>query len=168
VTNVLQDEVQIINAKARAIPLDRSEAIAELRRMSSELNEQGCELVLFAPRGIGSTTNSGDEAYQTHLRRRYNLLGSTQASWQVWDTLQLLGIIAKQHGDDFPMRMIASTEMTEVACFVALFSDDLQQLHLRIEPRDDRTAPDFYQWLRIVSPKKLAAIVAEKTKLIVD
>ena len=44
---------------------------------------------------------------------------------------------------DVPIELHASKEMTEVACFAALFEPGVSAVHLVTPPRSDKEAPDF-------------------------
>lgn len=163
---ILSEELRIANMPAvpgddMAIDLSNS-----LREMLTDIREQGKAMVLFAPRGIGLSRHGGDQKYQTHLRRRYMLLGATLASSQVWDVLRCCEEIQSlaNHADR-PLHLRADREMTEVASFAAVFSERISSLSLRLPPRSDRESPDFLNWSRIVTPKQLRALVEQSTQL---
>lgn len=67
-----------------------AEAREEFAALKTRLLEQGGSVVWFAPRGLGPGVWSGDERKQTHIRRRFMLLGQTLDGMRVWDIHQAL------------------------------------------------------------------------------
>jgi len=122
--------------------------------------------ITFAPRGVGPTALGGDKRYQTQVRRRFMLLGETLASSQVWDVHRASEAARALPGmADLPLHFHASPEMTEVATFAALFEPKLASLTLAQPPREDKAAPDFLNWRRIVTPGQLLTLAEQKTKV---
>ncbi len=122
--------------------------------------------ITFAPRGVGMTALGGDKRYQTQMRRRFMLLGETVASSQVWDVHRASEAARALPGmGELPLHFHASPEMTEVATFAALFEPKLISLTLSQPPRDDKAAPDFLNWSRIVTPGQLLTLAEQKTKV---
>ncbi len=122
--------------------------------------------ITFAPRGVGMTALGGDKRYQTQMRRRFMLLGETVASSQVWDVQRASEAARALPGmGELPLHFHASPEMTEVATFAALFEPKLVSLTLSQPPRDDKAAPDFLNWSRIVTPGQLLTLAEQKTKV---
>lgn len=122
--------------------------------------------ITFAPRGVGPTALGGDKRYQTQVRRRFMLLGETLASSQVWDVHRASEAARALPGmAELPLHFHASPEMTEVATFAALFEPKLASLTLAQPPREDKAAPDFLNWRRIVTPGQLLTLAEQKTKV---
>ena len=130
------------------------------------IREHGAAYITFAPRGVGMTALGGDKRYQTQMRRRFMLLGETVASSQVWDVQRASEAARALPGmGELPLHFHASPEMTEVATFAALFEPKLVSLTLSQPPRDDKAAPDFLNWSRIVTPGQLLTLAEQKTKV---
>lgn len=165
-SSILDEELQI--AKIPALPgNDTAEKEStSLREMLSDIRAHGKAYVLFPPQGVGLSRHGGDQKYQTHLRRRYMLLGATLASSQVWDVLRCCEEIRSlANHADCPLHLRADQGMTEVASFATVFSESISSLSLRLPPRSDRDSPDFLNWSRIVTPKQLRAMVEQSTQL---
>ena len=130
------------------------------------IREHQAAYITFAPRGVGMTALGGDKRYQTQMRRRFMLLGETVASSQVWDVQRASEAARALPGmGELPLHFHASPEMTEVATFAALFEPKLVSLTLSQPPRDDKAAPDFLNWSRIVTPGQLLTLAEQKTKV---
>jgi dienelactone hydrolase len=131
-----------------------------------EVRKQKMGYAFFAPRGIGATILGEDKKYRTHVQRRFMLLGSTLASCQVWDMLRAtMALKSLPEIKSLPVHYQAEKEMTEIACFAAIFQDDLASVRLANPPRDDKAAPDFLSWSRFVTPKQLLRLVEDKTRV---
>jgi hypothetical protein len=63
------------------------------------------QLVLFAPRGIGEGAWTADPKEETHIRRRFNLLGQTLEGMRAWDVRR--AIQALREVNDFAQGTIA-------------------------------------------------------------
>ncbi len=158
--DVLEDESKLLSKNAARATLDQFDHWMKHRSSSNEA------LLLVAPRGVGITALGGDAKYQTHLRRRLMLLGSTLASSQVWDVIQSTKFISSQlRYKAAKLDLAAGESMTEVACFAALFGPKLNSISLSIPPRDDLRAADFLNWSRVVTAEQLLALVSAKTKV---
>ncbi len=131
---------------------------------TKQIRESKLANIAFTVRGIGLTRLSEDVKYQTHVRRRFMLLGATLASSQVWDVTRASKAVRSLAGmSSIPLHFHASPEMTEVAAFAALYEDKLSSLTLAQMPRSDKESPDFLNWSRLITPKQLLTMVELKT-----
>ncbi len=136
------------------------------KRWMMETCDRKTVYVTFTPRGIGNTRLGNDDKYQTQVRRRFMLLGSTLASMQVWDMHRASQAIRSLPAmSSLPLHFHASPEMTEVATFAALFEEKLDSLSLSHPPRTDRESPDLLSWARFVTPAQLLDLVQAKTRV---
>ncbi len=139
------------------------------RTWMNAIRDQNSAYAIITPRGVGNTVLGGDEKYQTHVRRRFMLLGSTLASCQVWDLHRASQALRSIAGlSSLPLHFHSGPEMTEVACFATLFEDKLDSLTLANAPRSDQVAPDFLNWSRFVTPTQLLELARAKTKVHLD
>ncbi len=130
------------------------------------LRDSGEVFVAFAPRTVGATAISGDPRHVTHLRRRFMLLGQTLAGMQAWDVRRAVQSVRRLSGmESLPLHLRASPETTEVAVFAALFEPGISELTLSHPPRDDKEAPDFLNWRRIVTPGQLLKAVESRCRV---
>ncbi|MBN1362213.1 MAG: acetylxylan esterase [Sedimentisphaerales bacterium] len=119
-------------------------------------------MIYFAPRGIGSDAWSGDERTQTHIRRRFMLLGQTLDGMRVWDVRRALQTL---HGSEqvrgLPIYLKGSGVMAGVALYASLFEPGVDRLELRDLPSSHRQGPTFLNVLRFMDLTQAAAMAAE-------
>jgi len=122
--------------------------------------------ITFTPRGVGLTAMADDKKYQVQVRRRFMLLGQTLAGMQVWDVRRAAQAARKVKDlGSVPMHLHASPEMTEVACFTAIFEPDIASLTLAQAPRMDKEAPDFLNWSRIITEQQLLQLAQARCQV---
>ncbi|MDZ4849530.1 MAG: prolyl oligopeptidase family serine peptidase, partial [Pirellulaceae bacterium] len=120
--------------------------------------------ITFTPRGVGMTALGEDVKYQTHVRRRFMLLGGTLASSQVWDLRRATSAAQSlPNFNNLPLHWHASPDMTEVAAFATLLGNKVDSVSLAGPPRQDKESPDFLNWSRIVTPNQLLELIQSKT-----
>ena len=122
--------------------------------------------ITFAPRGVGLSALTDEKKHLTQTRRRFMLLGETQAAMQVWDVRRATQAARAVEGmGALPLHYHASPAMTEVATFAAVFEPGVTSVTLANAPRGDKDAPDFLNWSRLVTPAQLLALAQEKCKV---
>ena len=112
--------------------------------------ESGKALACFAPRGIGLSAWSGDAKAQTHIRRRFMLLGQTLDGMRVWDihravrVIQTLSFPESRH-----LTLHSRGEMGVNALYAALFEPGVASLNLVELPDSHRNGPDYLNVLQV-------------------
>ena len=97
------------------------------------------------------------------------LLGQTLAGMQVWDVRRTAQAAKKMEGlAGVPMHLHASPEMTEIAAFAAIFEPNVASLTLAQSPHNDKEAPDFLNWSRIITPKQLLHLAEARCKVNIE
>lgn len=136
---------------------------------SQEVKEERQIVAMVTPRGVGMTAMSPEAGFQTQVRRRYMLLGRTLAGMQVWDALQGASQVRSMpEATNLPLQLSADHDMTELACYLALFLPDVERLRLHCEPREDVESPDFLNASRIVTPPQLLELVRIQTQVVIE
>jgi hypothetical protein len=131
------------------------------------IKKNGAAYITFAPRGVGYSALTDDKKHLTQTRRRFMLLGQTQAGMQVWDVRRAAQSARQIEGlGAIPLHFHASPAMTEVATFAAVFEPGVTSLSLAHAPRGDKEAPDFLNWSRILTPRQLLQLAQERTQVI--
>jgi dienelactone hydrolase len=126
--------------------------------------EEGAVLVFLAPRGIGLGKPSGNVRAQTHIRRRYMLLGQTLDSMRVWDIMAALQTVADlPESRGLPVTLKADGPMAVNALYASLFAATAHQIELSDLPTSHRTGPDYLNVLRILDVPQALAMAAEKS-----
>lgn len=145
--------------EAKAPTLNEA-AFAELRR---QVLEGGSALAWFAPRGVGLTAWSASEEKQTHIRRRFMLLGQTLDGMRVWDVRRALQALRTTTSGDPSVTLEAEGEMSGIALYAALFEPDIQQLELSGLPLSHQEGPDFLNVLKHLDLPQAVALAAERS-----
>jgi dienelactone hydrolase len=123
-------------------------------------------LVYFAPRGIGPSAWNSDERKQTHIRRRFMLLGQTLDGMRVWDirrAIQALGTIELTKGAAVTLQ--ARRQMAGIALYASLFEPHVAELALWHLPRSHRDGPIFLNVLRYLDMPQAVAIAAQRCEV---
>ena len=88
---------------------------------------------------------------------------------QVWDIRRAAQAASKMPGlAGLPIHLHATSEMTEIATFAAIFEPGIASLTLAQRPRSDKDAPDFLNWSRIVTPQQLLSLAEQRCQVRVD
>lgn len=124
--------------------------------------------VFIAPRGVGLTQWSTDKKTQTHIRRRFMLLGQTAASMQVYDLRRALAALVQVDslkGHDW--QLSGDGESAVWALYASLFDERVSKLTLTNLPSTNRDAPDILNVSRYVEMPELVMLAAERVKELV-
>lgn len=153
------------NTRTGSIRLWIGESSGELPSLP-ENKEAGTAHAVFFPTGAGEGTLAGDKKQQTHFRRRFMQLGGTLAGMQVWEVRRAIQALRTIPGmQNAKVALSASRDMTEVACFAALFEPEVSSVNLVSAPRNDKEAPDFLNWSRLLTPTQLLELTQLKTSV---
>ncbi len=143
-----------------------AETAQQFAKWMRYIRDNQAAYITFAPRGVGATALGGDKKYRDHVRRRFMLLGQTLAGMQVWDVRRAAQAARQVEGlAGVPLHFHASSEMTEVTAFAAIFEPGVESLTLAHAPRADKEAPDFLNWSRIVTPQQLLILAQDRCKV---
>jgi dienelactone hydrolase len=126
-----------------------AEAFAATVQQLSE--NGGTTLAWIAPRGIGPTAWSGDEREQTHIRRRFMLVGQTVDAMRVWDIRRALQALRHAHpAAAGHITLAARGPMAANALYASLFEQPVEKLELSALPKSHLAGPDYLNILRVL------------------
>jgi cephalosporin-C deacetylase-like acetyl esterase len=138
-------------------------AFAELQE---RLQSGGVALAYLAPRGIGSTAWNPDERKQTHIRRRFALLGQTLEGMRVWDVRRAVQALRTlPPTKDAPLALQGQRDMAGIALYAALFEPGIARLELRDLPKSHQEGPIFLNVLRFLDVPQAVAMAAERSQV---
>lgn len=121
------------------------------------------------PRGIGPTAWTTDEKENTHIRRRFALLGQTLDGMRIWDLRRGIQALRTMEGGGEPaLRLRASGVMAGNALYASLFEKDVKRLDLRRLPCRHEEGPELLNVLRFADLPQIAAMAAERSELRID
>ena len=147
---------------SNAAPLGKSDD--KIPFDESVLMFDNCGLAFVAPRGIGPTAWNADPAKQTHIRRRFMLLGQTLDGMRVWDVRRALQALRSINGlPEVQLRFRGERKMAGIALYAVLFEPEVDDLDLSDLSMSHRNGPDFLNVLRILDIPQTVAMVAENS-----
>ena len=135
------------------------------RRAAGLLESEPVVLAFIAPRGIGLTAWDASEKKQTHIRRRFYLLGQTLEGMQAWDVRR--GLQAVRSLEDLPVRVQAQGPMAGVTAYACLFEPPTEQILLLEPSYSHRTGPHLLNVQRYLDLPQTMALIASDTPLMI-
>lgn len=125
-----------------------SEALFHYRIIAGEENP-GVPIGFVFTRGIGETAWPEEE--ETHLRRRFPLIGQTLAGMRTWDLRRAIAAIGEipEYAEAAVTLTAARTEVP-LAVFAAVFEPGVRQVRLRQVPKTLRDGPIFLNLDRVM------------------
>lgn len=119
-------------------------------------------IVCFPPRGIGPTDWGGDERARTQVRRRFMLLGQTEAGMRVWDIRRAVAALRSiEEFSSAELTITAAGDAAVQSLHASLFEPSVARLELIGLPKQNRGGPDFLNVSRFVELPTLALLAAE-------
>ncbi len=123
-------------------------------------------MAYVCPRGVGPTAWTSDERAQTHLRRRFHLLGQTWEGMQVYDTRRAVQAIRQLEGaSNVPLWLQGERRMGGVALYASLFEPNIARLDLWNLPKTHRQGPIFLNVLRVLDMPTAVTLAAERSQV---
>lgn len=95
----------------------------------SVVNNPNQVVVLFAPRGIGRTQWNTDAKENTHIRRRFMLLGQTADSMRIWDVRRAIAMTKRlSETGDHPLTLSGHGDAASWAAYASIFQSGIDTL----------------------------------------
>jgi dienelactone hydrolase len=143
---------------------------------ASEAAFQGIEQTLtshnwvfayLAPRGYGPTLWNQNQTKQTHIRRRFILLGQTHDGMAAYDVRRAIQSLRELPGVGAGQLWLQSErQLTGVTLAASLFEPDITRLDLYDLPTSLRKGPFFMNAERYLTTPQLVALAAEKSRVV--
>ena len=124
----------------------------------------------LAPRGIGPTQWNQDKKKETHIRRRFYLLGETDDSARTWDVRRAVTAIREIMGDrKYTLQIDGEGDASVWALYAALFEADADEVRLTGLPQSHMTGPALLNVLKTLDvPQAVAALSTGAKVTVVD
>jgi dienelactone hydrolase len=117
----------------------------------------------FWPRGLGPGAWPGDARKQTHLRRRFMLLGQTLEGMRVWDIrCALQALQAHRAWARHPLRLEAEGDQAVNALYASLFEPPVAAMELSRLPSSHLQGPDYLNVLKVLDVPQAAALASAR------
>jgi dienelactone hydrolase len=114
----------------------------------------------IAPRGIGPTRWAGEGAAgETHVRRRFALLGQTLDGQRVWDVRRAVAVLRRLSDlNKVPLWLQGKGDMAGIVLYAALFEPDVATLDLWQLPASHRQGPILLNVRRVLDTPQAVAL----------
>jgi len=130
-------------------------------RIMHEVQSERRALAWIATRGMGPT--AWDPRKDTHIRRRFVLLGQTVDGMRVWDVRRAIQAIRSVPDlKSRPICLRGDQRMAGIALYASLFEPNIARLELADLPPSHRSGPDLLNVLRILDIPAAVAMAAER------
>lgn len=132
--------------------------------IKSQVDAAAGRIAYVAPRGIGRSRWTGDDRKQTHLRRRFMLLGQTADAMRVFDVVQAAAGLREIYGmsGDALDRISGADGAAVWAMYAALQVPQVKRLDLTGLPASHQTGPDFLNVLRVWDVPQATSLVKRR------
>lgn len=132
------------------------------------LRSNNWAIAFVAPRGIGPTAWNSDAKKQTHIRRRFMLLGQTLEGMRVWDIRRAVQAVrAVKDFTDTPLWLKAGETAGVNVLYASLFESNVAGLELSSLPGSHGDAPDYLNVLRILDVPHAVEIAKARFRVVV-
>jgi hypothetical protein len=143
----------------------------EWESLAKTLAANDWAFIYFAPTGYGPTQWNQSDKAQTHLRRRYILLGQTHDAANVWDVRRAIRTVRTMYemegNKDVPLWLQSQRQMSGVALVASLFEPKIARLDLYdLPPSLHERGPYFFNIERILDTPQLIALAAERSRVV--
>jgi hypothetical protein len=126
-------------------------------------------MAYVAVRGVGYSAWSGDEKRQTHIRRRFWLLGESLDGMCVWDVRAAIQTVRQQESmKDSQIWLQGEGRMAGIALYASLFEPNITRLDLWNLPSThdlSKDGPDLLNVLKVCDIPAAVAMAAERSKI---
>jgi hypothetical protein len=121
-------------------------------------------VAVVAPRGIGPTAWNDEAKKQTHIRRRFMLLGQTLDGMRVWDIRRAIQAVRAVNGfEKTPLWLEARQDMAVNALYASICEPNVAGLELWQLPNSHRRGPDYLNVLRVLDVPQAMAIAMDRS-----
>lgn len=140
---------------------------ALFQQTKKTLETQKWCLAQIAPRGVGPTIWSQDTRKQTHIRRRFQLLGQTLDGMRVWDVRRAAQALRSVDGfAAVGLWLQGERDMAGIALYASLYEPDIKRVDLWRLAASHRDGPDFLNVLRFLDVPQAVALAAERSQVV--
>jgi hypothetical protein len=152
-----------LNDEIAAVSPAPSADLRAFDEIKGSLRTNRIAMAWVAPRGVGLSAWSGDARKQTHIRRRFMLLGQTLEGMRVWDIRRSIQALrSTEDSRNTPLWIQAEGRLAGDVLYASLFEDRIAKLDLWNLPASHRDGPDFLNVLRFVDIPQAVAMAAER------
>lgn len=155
-----------LSAEAKATGTFQPDA-ESFQRTRQMLANNSWVMAYVAPRGVGLTIWNQNERKQTHIRRRFALLGQTLDGMRVWDTVQAAKALRQVSGlSNTQLWLQGERDAAGMALYASLFVPNVHRIDLHGLAHSHRHGGlELLNVLRYLDVPQAVALAAEKTQV---
>jgi dienelactone hydrolase len=138
----------------------------DVHSLMQNIKTGGAAYAVFRPRGVEALVAGSDE--ETHVRRRFMLLGQTLDGMRVWDIRRSVQALRSLAGfEQAPLQIHAEAAIGVDVLYASLFESGINRLDLRRIPAShmDKNSPDYLNVLKFLDIPEAAAMAAARCPL---
>jgi hypothetical protein len=140
-----------------------------LESTAKMLEKNDWAFAYIPPRGEGPNQWDPEPRKDTHIRRRFALLGRTLDDAQVWDTRRALAALrARDEYKDARPWLQGEGRMAGVALYAGLFEPAVERFDLHKLPASHRDGPTFLNVLRVLDLPQAVALAFPRKVILYD
>src|SRR5262249_11422289 len=140
-----------------------------LESTAKMLDKNPWAFAYIPPRGEGPNQWDPDPRKDTHIRRRFLLLGRTADDGQVWDTRRALQALrTRDEYKDAKPWLQGEGRMAGVALYAGLFEPSVERFDLHMLPTSHRDGPTFLNVLRVLDLPQAVALAFPRKVILYD
>ncbi|MGV3486721.1 MAG: alpha/beta hydrolase family protein [Planctomycetaceae bacterium] len=128
--------------------------------------EASTGLVVFSPRGAGPHAWGGSDAKQIQILRRFQLIGTTVDSMQVWDirrAMQAVAEVCPQVGNSLSFHTAPRFEVHSL--IASLFERPVSSHRVSLADADPSRWPAVLNLTRTIAPQELVAMASLRSEI---
>ena len=130
------------------------------------LEKNDWAFAVVPPRGEGPNQWDPDPKKDTHLRRRFVLLGRTRDDGQVWDVRRAVAVLRNDRSlSGARLWVQGEGRMAGVALYAGLFEPAVERFDLHRLPASHRDGPIFLNVLRVLDIPEALGLLAPNVRL---
>lgn len=126
-------------------------------------------IVTFLPRGVGESAGkpvTDDDKRRVQVRRRYMLLGQTEAGMGVWDVRRAIEAVRSLEScRASSLNLSAVGEAAPLVVYASLFEPPVASIQIDNPPESQANGPDFLNVLRYLDFPQAVALACERSEV---
>jgi hypothetical protein len=140
---------------------------AAFHSVEQTLTNQKWAFAYLAPRGYGPTQWNQNKTKQTHIQRRFILLGQTHDGMAAYDVRRGVQALRELAGiKDGQLWLQSQRQLAGVTLAASLFEPNIYRLDLYDLPSSLRNGPYFMNAERYTTTPELVALAAENSRVV--
>lgn len=127
--------------------------------------DPGAACLVFLPRGVGDNSWNGNAAKQIQIRRRFQLIGTTLETMQIWDIRRAIQAARQLFPKATQLTIHSEDEQLSPLVLLATIFEPSVDVSVSGISSDPATWPSILNLMRAISPEEIVALAAWQNNL---